>query len=100
MLKLLISHCDPIIQTILLEVLSKEGYEVLGLDDENMIWERIENIQPDVMLLDSDSDAFGTMNLYVAIKKKYAALPVILYNTGGIDAMNRIKTAVADSLRE
>lgn len=98
MLKLLISHYDPIIRSILIDALSSEGYKVIGLDDVDMIWEHIENIQPEVMLLDSDSDAFGSMNLYWEIKKKYADLPVILYNASGIDAVNRINTAVAGAL--
>lgn len=80
------------------EVLTKEGYQVVSLNDVDLIWEQIENTQAELVLLDSDSDGFSTMKLYFEVKQKYTDFPVIVFKTKGFDAMDRIKAAIADAL--
>jgi DNA-binding response OmpR family regulator len=82
------------------EVLGEQGYQVVSIYNGDLIWEQIENTQPELVLLHSHSDAFDTMNLYFNIKQKYADLAVIIYKTDGFDAIDRIKAAIADVLSE
>ena len=96
--KILILYENHSVGVSLLGVLAKEGYEVLGLDSVDMIWEQFKTTHPDLVLLDSDSDGFGAMKLYFDIRQKYADLPAIIYKAVGDDAMDRIKGAVADAL--
>jgi DNA-binding NtrC family response regulator len=98
--KILDFHDGPYIGVLTSEVLTKEGYQVVSLNDRDLIWQHIENSQPELVLLDSDSDGFGTMNLYFDIKEKYADLPVIVYKTDSFDVMDRIKAAIDDVLGE
>ena len=98
--KILNLHDDPYIGELTSEVLTKEGYQVVNLNDVDLIWEHIEDIKPELVLLDSDRDGFGTMNLYFEIKQKHTYLHVIVYKAAGFDAMDRIKGAVADALGE
>ena len=95
--KILNLHDDPYVGVLTSEVLTKEGHQVVSLNDADLIWEHIEESQPELVLLDSDQDGFGTMKLYFDIKEKYADLPVIIYKVGGFDAMDRIKEAVTDA---
>ena len=96
--KILNLHDDPCVGGQTSEMLTKEGYQVVSLNDVNLIWEHIENAQPEMVLLDSDGDGFGTMKLYFEIKEKYTDLPLIIYQTGGSDAMDGIKAAIAEVL--
>jgi DNA-binding NtrC family response regulator len=98
--KILNLHDDPYVGVLTSEALTQEGYQVVSLNNVDLIWEHIENIQPKVVLLDSDPDGFGAMKLYFKIKQKYADLPVIVYRTGGFDAMDRIKAAIDEILSE
>ena len=81
-------------------MLTKEGYQVVNLNDVDLIWEHIEDTKPELVLLDSDRDGFGTMKLYFEIKQKHTYLPVIVYKAAGFDAMDRIKAAIANVLCE
>jgi DNA-binding response OmpR family regulator len=98
--KILNLHDDPYVGVLTSEVLTKEGHQVVSLNDADLIWEHIEESQPELVLLDSDQDGFGTMKLYFDIKEKYADLPVIVYETAGFDTMDRIKAAIDDVLAE
>jgi DNA-binding NtrC family response regulator len=98
--KILNFHDDPYVGVLTSQFLAKEGYQVVSLNDADLIWEHIENSQPELVLLDSNSDGFGTMNLYFDIKEKYADLPVIIYEAAGFDAIDRIKAAINDVLSE
>ena len=40
------------------------------------------------------------MNLYFEIKQKFEDLPVVVYKSEGVDAVDRIKAAIADALTE
>jgi len=96
--KILDFHDNPSVGVLTSVVLAKEGCQVVSLNDADLIWEHIEETQPELVLLDSHSDGFGTMKLYFEIKQKYADLPVIVYKAVGFNAMDRIKEAVAGAL--
>ena len=98
--KILNLHDDPYVGGQTSEMLTEEGHQVVSLNDVDLIWEHIEDTQPELVLLDSDRDGFGTMKLCFEIKEKYMDLPVIIYQTGDFDAMDRIKAAIADVLSE
>ena len=98
--KILNFHDDPYLGELTSEVLTKEGYQVVNLNDVDLIWEHIEDTKPELVLLDSARDGFSTMKLYFEIKKTHTDLPVIVYKVAGFDAMDRIKGAVADALVE
>jgi DNA-binding response OmpR family regulator len=96
--KILNFHDDPYVGELTSEVLTEDGYQVVNLNDVELIWEHIEATKPELVLLDSDGDGFGTMNLYFEIKQKYTDLAVIVYKAAGFEAMDRIKAAVAEAL--
>ena len=98
--KILNLHDDPYVGGQTSEMLTEEGHQVVSLNDVDLIWDHIEDTQPELVLLDSDRDGFGTMKLYFEIKRKHTDLPVIIYKAGGLDAMDRIKAAIADFLSE
>jgi DNA-binding response OmpR family regulator len=97
---LLILHGKPNAVGFLPKVISEEGYRVTSTDDVDLIWEYIENTQPDLMLIDVGSDGFGAMNLYFEIKQKYADLSVIIYQVKDIECADRIKEFITYALKE
>jgi DNA-binding response OmpR family regulator len=96
--KILVLYENHTTGVSLLEVLAQEGFEAVGLDSVDTIWEQLETTQPDLVLLDSGTDGFDAKKLYFDIRQKYADLPSIIYKAAGDDVMDRIKGAVADAL--
>ena len=54
MIKILFSNDNPHNGMRIFEALSKEGYKVASMDRVEMIWEHIENVRPELFLLDSE----------------------------------------------
>ncbi len=66
------------IRFILKEELTDEGYEVFTLDDPTKALDRIEEIKPDLVLLDIKMPQMSGTELLGKIRDRYYDLPVIL----------------------
>ena len=85
-------------QTLLSESLWFDGYRVESVADAAILWEHLGHTQPDLVLLDANSDEFGAMRLYLDLKQKFPNLAVIVYKCRNYGDVDRIKGAVADAL--
>ncbi len=88
----------PQFRTLLTESLWFDGHLVESVGDAAMLWEHLNNTQPDLVLLDAHSDGFGAMKLFFDIKEKLPDLAVIVYQCRSYGDVDRIKGAVADEL--
>jgi len=96
--KILVLGEQPQFRTLLSESLWFEGHLVESVCDAAMLWEHLGNTQPDLVLLDANSDGFGAMKLFFDIKEKLPDLAVIVYQCRNYGDVDRIKGAVADAL--
>jgi len=85
-------------RTLLSESLWFDGYRVESVADAAMLWDHLGNTQPDLVLLDSDSDGLGAMRLYQDLKQQFPDLAVMVYQCRNYGDVDRIKSAVADAL--
>jgi DNA-binding NtrC family response regulator len=85
-------------RTLLSESLWFDGYRVESVADAAILWEHLGHTQPDLVLLDANSDEFGAMRLYQDLKQKFPNLAVIVYQCRNYGDVDRIKGAVADAL--
>jgi DNA-binding NtrC family response regulator len=85
-------------RTLLSESLWFDGYRVESVADAAILWEHLGHTQPDLVLLDANSDEFGAMRLYLDLKQKFPNLAVIVYQCRNYGDVDRIKGAVADAL--
>jgi DNA-binding NtrC family response regulator len=95
--KILVLGEQPQFRTLLSESLWFEGHLVESVGDAAMLWEHIGNTQPDLVLLDANSDGFGTMKLSQDLEQEFPDLAVIIYQCRNYGDVNRIKGAVADA---
>ena len=98
--KILVLGEQPQIRTLLSESLWLEGHWVESVADADMLWDYLGNTQPDLVLLDANSDGFGTMKLFQDLKQQFPDLAVIVYQCRNYGDVARIKGAVADALIE
>jgi DNA-binding NtrC family response regulator len=96
--KILVLGEQPQFRTLLSESLWFEGHLVESVGDAAMLWEHIGNTQPDLVLLDANSDGFGTMKLFQDLEQEFPDLAVIIYQCRNYGDVDRIKGAVADAL--
>ncbi len=76
--KILAIDDEEDIRFILEEELTDEGYEVYTLDNPTQALDRIEEIQPDLVLLDIKMPQMNGTELLGLIRDRYYDLPVIL----------------------
>jgi DNA-binding response OmpR family regulator len=62
--KILNFQNDPYVGVLTCEELTKAAHQVVSLNDGDLIWKHNEDTQPGLVLLDSHSAGFGTMELY------------------------------------
>jgi DNA-binding NtrC family response regulator len=85
-------------RTLLSESLWFDGHRVEIVADVAMLREHLGNTQPDLVLLDANTDGFGAMRLYQDLKQKFPDLAVMVYQCRNYGDVNRIKGAVDDAL--
>ncbi|MDQ3677933.1 MAG: diguanylate cyclase [Actinomycetota bacterium] len=97
--KLLAVDDDPAISQALAALLSPVGLEVATLNDPSRFWERLEAINPDLLVLDLDMPELDGIDLCRAVRAdvRFGQLPV-LFLTARVDAgsVERIFEAGAD----
>ena len=89
---------QPQFRTLLSESLWFEGYWVESVCDASQLWKHLCKTQPDLVLLDANSDGFGAMRLCQDLKQQYPGLFVMIYQCRNYGDVDRIKKAVADAL--
>ena len=85
-------------RTLLSESLWFEGHRVESVTGVAMLRKHLDNMQPDLVLLDANPDGFGAMRLYQDLKQKFPELVVMVYRCRNYGDVNRIKGAVDDAL--
>ena len=96
--KILVLGEQPQFRTLLSESLWFDGHRVESVPDAALLWEHLGNTQPDLVLLDANSDGFGAMRLYQDLKQQFPDLAVMVYQCRNYGDVVRIKGAVADAL--
>ena len=96
--KILVLGEQPQFRTLLSESLWFDGHRVESVPDAALLWEHLGNTQPDLVLLDANSDGFGAMRLYQDLKQQFPDLAVMVYQCRNYGDVDRIKGAVADVL--
>ncbi len=96
--KILVLGKQPQFRTLLSESLWLEGHLVESVVDAAMLWDHLGNTQPDLVLLDANSDGFGTMKLFQDLKAQFPDLGVIVYQIRNYGDVERIKGAVDGAL--
>ena len=96
--KILVLGEQPQFRTLLSESLWFDGHRVESVADTAVLWEHLGNTQPDLVLLDANSDGFGAMRLYQDLKQQFPDLAVMVYQCRNYGDVVRIKGAVADAL--
>ncbi len=79
MRKILIAEDDPASRELLLEILSGQGYEVVEAHDGTEALDKIEQTNPDLVLMDIQMpglDGFGVLSR-LRENPRFAALPVV-----------------------
>ena len=89
--RILVLGEQPQFRTLLSESLWFDGHLVESVGDAAMLWEHLGNTQPDLVLLDANSDGFGTMQLFQDIKQLFPDLAVIVYQITNYGDLERIK---------
>jgi DNA-binding response OmpR family regulator len=74
--KILIAGDQPYIRALLSMELAKEGYQVLNLVFIELIWERIKNFRPDLVLLGLHPENYDSCEILRNFKRKVPDLPV------------------------
>jgi diguanylate cyclase (GGDEF)-like protein len=97
--KLLAVDDDPVISETLAALLAPVGLEVTTLNDPRQFWERLETVNPDLLVLDFDMPGLDGIDLCRAVRAdvRFGQLPV-LFLTARADAesVQRIFEAGAD----
>jgi len=96
--KILVLGEQPRYRKLLSESLWLEGHRVESVADAAMLRKHLSNTQPDLVLLDANSDGFGAMRLYQDLKQQFPDLAVMVYQCRNYGDVDRIKGAIADAL--
>jgi CheY-like chemotaxis protein len=94
--KVLVVDDEKHIRLLYTEELQEEGYEVAVASDGIGILERIENEQPDVVVLDIKMVSSNGLDVLQEIRNRYYNLPVILCSAYGSYKVD-IKSIAADA---
>lgn len=78
MAKILIVDDEESIRLLYSEELTSDGYEVALAEDGHQLIDRVENEQPDVIILDIKMAGYNGLDLLQSIREKFYDLPVIL----------------------
>jgi two-component system, response regulator, stage 0 sporulation protein F len=78
MTKILIVDDEEHIRFLYSEELTEAGYEVITADSGNKLLERIDDEQPDLVVLDIKMVDYNGLDLLQDIRNQFADLPVIL----------------------
>ncbi|MGB5746879.1 MAG: hypothetical protein WBM69_07855 [Desulfobacterales bacterium] len=89
---------QPQIRTLLSQSLWFEGHLVESVADAAMLWDHLGHTQPDLVLLDANSDGFGTMTLFQDLKQQFPDLAIMVYQCRNYGDVDRIKGLIADAL--
>ena len=96
--RILVLGKQPQMRRLLSESLCFDGYQVESVADAAMLWEHLDNSQPELVLLNAHADRFGAMKLYFDIKERLPDLAVIVFQGRNYGDVDRNKGAVADEL--
>jgi DNA-binding NtrC family response regulator len=96
--KILVLGKQAKFRTLLSESLWLEGHLVESVADAAMLWDHLGNTQPDLLLLDANSDGFGAIKLFQDIKQRFPALTIIAYQCRKYGDVERIKGTVESVL--
>ena len=96
--KILVQGKQPQFRTLISESLWFDGHLVESVCDAAMLWEHLGNRQPDLVLLDANSDGLGALRLYQDLKQTFPDLAVLVYQFRNFSDVDRIKGAVAGAL--
>lgn len=71
---------DPVILELVEAVLSEDRIEVMGLTDPMVVWETIERMSPDVIILDVDMPGLDGIELcgLIRAEPRWADMPIII----------------------
>ena len=83
---------------LLREMLAPLGHHIFFATSGAKALEIATSAQPDLVLLDANSDGFGALRLYQDLKQQFPDLAVMVYQCRNYGDVDRIKGAVADSL--
>lgn len=89
---------QPQFRTLLSESLWLAGHRVESVSDAAMLRAHLDNMQPDLVLLDANKDGFGAMRLHRDLRQQFPNLAVMVYQCRDYGDVARIKDAVADAL--
>ncbi len=78
MARILVVDDEEYIRDYYSEVLRGEGYEVSSVDSGHELLKKIENLQPEVVILDIRLGEYDGLELLQEIRTQYNDLPVIL----------------------
>jgi DNA-binding NtrC family response regulator len=96
--RILVLGKHPQLRRLLSESLCFDGYQVESFANLTMLWEHLDNGQPELVLFDAHKDGFDAMKLYFDIKEKHPDLSIMVYQCNNYADVTRIKGAVADEL--
>ena len=98
MATILVADDQPYIRTLLSKELAKEDYQVVNLDDVELILEYAKDFRPDVVLLGLHLKNSDSWEIFRDIKRKVPGLPVLIYVIKSFDAINGLKQAIKEVL--
>jgi DNA-binding NtrC family response regulator len=96
MVKILIADDQPYIRALLKKEMAKEDYRIVSLGAVELIWERIKDSRPDLVLLGLHPEKYDSWEILNDIKRKVPNLPVLIYVIKSFDDINSLKEAIID----
>lgn len=98
MKKIIIVEDEELLSQVYKDALEKEGYGVLLAKDGAATLKELENVKPDLVMLDVRLPDINGLDLVDAIKAKYADVPVVLCTAydSAINDFKKKSTKVTD----
>lgn len=85
---------DDLLQEKVHNAFKKEGYTMVYILEPQLIESYIMEFEPDLVLIQSDSDSCKSLNLVMDIKYAFPRLPIVLYSTENDESLNKLKSTV------
>ena len=79
MASILILDDQPHVRKLVSKALTSDGYQVETIDDVTLMREYIRRLQLDVLLLNSLSEGFDSVELLMDIKREDPKFPILVY---------------------
>jgi DNA-binding NtrC family response regulator len=98
--RILVHSKQPQMRRLLSKSLCFGGYQVESVANSTMLWEHLDNGQPELVLLDAHNDGFDAMKLFFDIKEKLPGIAVLVFQGRNYGDVTRIKGVVADELKK